>query len=392
MNLSIYEIITYISYIIAFIIYLFYGYKINDTTNPVHENTKYIYDFIFVLFTYLPFIVSLLWIFYNNSGDKYNLFILINIPLIMFLITPLIIFKDDVLTGDYSLGITSKDDYLDLNKYDKHGNLVGKISKDALLTQKRDAQREKDKIDSERNKLTGKQDEISQERKDRYDKISKNYKDKIDYYSDHFYDKDKDEYNFTGNNSYYYLIPGFTGILFTIIFYELFIKVKNIVSENENLHRTKVSLITIFSIAFGILCSFISYLLVKNYYQTKIDNITTDHINKLNKSGEDGIELYKIQMYNHRLGKLKSTPPNLKFLPDFILYIFYDDDKINEIQQKINKEQDKIDNSNKLSGDIKTNKERSSALGKIIDDINIKFRAAESEFNNRSDLRSGIYD
>ena len=42
MNLSIYEIITYISYIIAFIIYLFYGYKINDTANPVHENTKYI--------------------------------------------------------------------------------------------------------------------------------------------------------------------------------------------------------------------------------------------------------------------------------------------------------------------------------------------------------------
>ena len=49
MNLSIYEIITYISYSIAFIIYLFYSYKINDTSNPVHENTKYIYDFILVL-------------------------------------------------------------------------------------------------------------------------------------------------------------------------------------------------------------------------------------------------------------------------------------------------------------------------------------------------------
>ena len=76
MNLSIYEIITYASYIIAFIIYLFYGYKINDTINPVHKNTKYIYDFILVLFTYLPFIVSLSWIFYNNSGEKHKLFIL----------------------------------------------------------------------------------------------------------------------------------------------------------------------------------------------------------------------------------------------------------------------------------------------------------------------------
>lgn len=393
MNLSIYEIITYISYIIAFIIYLFYGYKINDTTDPVHQNTKYIYDFILVLFTYLPFIVSLLWIFYNNSGDKHKLFILINIPIIMFLITPFIIFKDDILTGDYSLGITSKDDYLDLNKYDKHGNLVGKISKDSLLSKREDAQREKDKLDSERNELTEKRDDISQERKDRYDKISQNYKDKIDYYSDHFYDKDKDEYNFTGNNLYYYLIPGFTGILFTIIFYELSIKFKNIVSENEkNLHKTKISFIIIISIALGILFSFCSYLLVRNYYQSKIDDITRDHINELKKSGEDGIEKYKIQMYNDRLKKLKSTPPNLKFLPDFILYIFYDDDKIKEINEKKNKEQNKIDNSTKLSKDIQTNKERSSALGKIIDDINIKFRAAESEFNNRNDLRSGIYD
>lgn len=393
MNLSIYEIITYISYTIASIIYLLYGYKINDTTNPVHQNTKYIYDFILVLFTYLPFIVSLSWIFYNNSGDKHKLFILINIPIIMFLITPLVIFKDDILVGDYSFGITSKDDYLDLNKYDKHGNLIGKISKDSLISQRADAQKEKDKLDSERNKLTEKQDDISQERKDRYNKISKNYKDKIDHYSDHFYDEDKGEYNLTGNNLYYYLIPGFTGILITIIFYKLSIKFKNIVSENENnWNKTKVSFITIFSIAFGILSSFISYLSVKDYYQSKIDDLTKDHIDELNKDGEDGIESYKKQMYQNRIDSLERTPKNLKFLPDFILHMLYDDDKIKELTQKKNNEQDKIDNSNNISRDIQTNKERSNSLGKIIDDINIKFSAAESEFNNRYDLRSGIYD
>ena len=191
MNLSIYEIITYTSYIISICIYSFYGYKINDYSNPVHTNTKYIYDFILVLFTYLPFILSLAWIFYRNIGFKYQYYILSNIFVILFIITPFIVFKDDILMTDYSLGITSKDDYLDINKYDKHGNLIGKISKDSLISQREDAQKDKDKLDSERNKLTDKQVDISQERKDRYNEISSNYKNKIDYYSDHFYDKDK---------------------------------------------------------------------------------------------------------------------------------------------------------------------------------------------------------
>ena len=145
MNFSIYEIITYFSYLLALIVYIFYGYKLNDYSEPVHEKTKYIYDFILILFTYIPFIVSLLWIFYNNSGIKYQFFIFINIFIIIFIITPLIIFKDNILMGDYSFGITNKDDYLDQNKYDKHGNLIGEkneLSKNELNIKKRAAESE----------------------------------------------------------------------------------------------------------------------------------------------------------------------------------------------------------------------------------------------------------
>ena len=47
MKLTFFEIISIISYLLYFIILLFYGYKLNIIYEPIHTNTKRIYSFIF---------------------------------------------------------------------------------------------------------------------------------------------------------------------------------------------------------------------------------------------------------------------------------------------------------------------------------------------------------
>ena len=316
MNLSIYEIITYFSYLLAFIVYLFYGYKINNFSEPVHEKTKYIYDFILILFTYVPYIVSLLWIFYNNSGIKYQLFIMINVFVIMFLITPMIVFKDDILTGEYSLGITDKDDYLDLNKYDKNGNLIGKIDKSDILSQREDAQKKKEEYDIEILKYKLENDSISEKEKNILKELEEKKDEKKEIKEEHV------------DSISIWIIVGLSTIPTGLIImhpYEKFGK-------------------------YELIIKIISWLII-----TSIIYKTTKYI----------------------------------FDSDYDTEIKEIDEIINEKnKQKVNTSTD----SDKKSEEIKENQDKSSAMQKIIDNINIKFRAAESEYNNRYDLKAGIYD
>lgn len=319
MNLSIYEIITYFSYLLALIVYFFYGYKLNNYSEPLHEKTKYIYDFILILFTYIPFIVSLLWIFYNNSGVKYQYFILINLFIIMFLITPLIVFKDIVLTGEYSLSVLHKDDFLDLNKYDKRGNLIGKLDKDDILSEKGDSERKKEEYEEEIKRLVKDNENISKKEKEKLEKLE-NKKTKLE--------KLKKEYE--DNN--------LTWIIFVILLIPLIIITFSYNYENSNSSDKIIKIISI------VINSLIIYYIIKNIVDYFYDT------NELEK-------------------------------------------KIEEIKKNINNKTDEFSkNESENSKNISENQEKISELDKIINNINIKFRAAESEYNNRYDLRSGIYD
>jgi len=124
MNFSIYQIITFFSYVVSFCVLMFYGYKLKETSNPVHTGTKNIYTGVLLSAIYVPFIGCLISIFDRGKGEKYQYYIILNILLIILIITPLILFKDKILLLNYLTPSYSRDDLIDSVEYDNEGNKV----------------------------------------------------------------------------------------------------------------------------------------------------------------------------------------------------------------------------------------------------------------------------
>uniref|UniRef100_A0A6C0BUY7 Uncharacterized protein n=1 Tax=viral metagenome TaxID=1070528 RepID=A0A6C0BUY7_9ZZZZ len=122
MKLSIYEIVLFFSYFLISIISLFYKYKISDYSNPINPKNKKLITYILLFLVYIPFIVCVLHIFYRDLGIQYTNYIIFN-TFIVLLLTPLIIYKDKILSyklpSTYEIG-----DLIDTSKYDSTGNLI----------------------------------------------------------------------------------------------------------------------------------------------------------------------------------------------------------------------------------------------------------------------------
>ena len=123
MKLSIYEIITGISYSIAFVVFLIYGYQLRDYSNPMHTNIKKIYTYFLFFIIYTPFICTILSIFYRKRVSQYNIYIISHSLIILFIISPMILFKDSILSMKFS-GSYYGSDLMDNIKYDSHGTCI----------------------------------------------------------------------------------------------------------------------------------------------------------------------------------------------------------------------------------------------------------------------------
>ena len=122
MKFSIYEIVTFLSYLIAFLIYIFYGYKLSDTANPIHITTKSKYTYALLFIIYVPFLCCALSILYRNRTRQYNIFILSHFMIILFILTPLVMFKDDIVSINLTSTYSHKD-LIDTVEYDNEGNV-----------------------------------------------------------------------------------------------------------------------------------------------------------------------------------------------------------------------------------------------------------------------------
>ena len=149
MELSIYEIVVIFSYFISACISLFYKYKISDISKPISPKNKKLITFILLFLVYFPFIVCILHIFYRDLGIQYTNYIIFN-TFIVLLLTPLIIFKDDVLSFRLFTPGYGIDDLIDTRRYDSMGNLIDE--KDDVDTIKDDAKKQKE-IDEQKDDL-----------------------------------------------------------------------------------------------------------------------------------------------------------------------------------------------------------------------------------------------
>jgi len=141
MELSIYEIVVFFSYFISVIISLFYKYKISDISKPITPKNRELITYILLFLIYIPFIISVLHIFYRDLGIQYTNYIILN-TFIVLLLTPIIIYKDKILSFRLFTPGYGIDDLIDTRGYDKDGNLID-LNVDAI---KKDA-KEKKEID-----------------------------------------------------------------------------------------------------------------------------------------------------------------------------------------------------------------------------------------------------
>jgi hypothetical protein len=159
MELSIYEIVVIFSYFISACISLFYKYKISDISKPISPKNKKLITFILLFLVYFPFIVCILHIFYRDLGIQYTNYIIFN-TFIVLLLTPLIIFKDDVLSFRLFTPGYGIDDLIDTRGYDKDGNRIN-LNVDDI---KSDIDKQKD-IDEQKGILTENETDIENNRK-----------------------------------------------------------------------------------------------------------------------------------------------------------------------------------------------------------------------------------
>jgi len=117
MKLTFFEIISIISYLLYFIILLFYGYKLNIIYEPIHTNTKRIYSFILFLTILVPIIINIYILNFKYSN------IFLNYGQLLFCSLLLIItyYKDDILIMKFD---TINNVYIDTIEYDNRGNKI----------------------------------------------------------------------------------------------------------------------------------------------------------------------------------------------------------------------------------------------------------------------------
>lgn len=109
---SIYQIISYISYFLTLCFYIFYGIKLRDYSDPISLKNRKNVNYILFILVYIPFIVNTGLIFYTKSSNNYSNYLIFNATIIIFLLTPMIIFKDNILRFTF-FDFTSADDYID---------------------------------------------------------------------------------------------------------------------------------------------------------------------------------------------------------------------------------------------------------------------------------------
>ena len=109
---SIYQIISYISYILTLCFYIFYGIKLRDYSDPISLKNRKNVNYILFILVYIPFIVNTSLIFYTKSSNNYSNYLIFNSTIIIFLLTPMIIFKDNILRFTF-FDFSSADDYID---------------------------------------------------------------------------------------------------------------------------------------------------------------------------------------------------------------------------------------------------------------------------------------
>lgn len=115
---------------IGILIYLYYNYKLSDNLNPLSNQLKTELSFTLFTFLYLPFILLILICFLTGQGRTNGKIIIIYFIWLLFIITPLIVFKENIsyfIWGKWdifhSTQQTTTEDWIDKRKYVK-GRLV----------------------------------------------------------------------------------------------------------------------------------------------------------------------------------------------------------------------------------------------------------------------------
>ena len=113
-NVSIYRIITYLSYLIFIGLYIYYGIKLTNYSNPFHTKDKNMISYALYITAYVPLFISVLSILYMNKLSTYKGFLIKNVLFIVFILTPVLVYRDSILSDDYIEDTPSASELVDL--------------------------------------------------------------------------------------------------------------------------------------------------------------------------------------------------------------------------------------------------------------------------------------
>ena len=113
-NVSIYRIITYLSYLIFIGLYIYYGIKLTNYSNPFHTKDKNMISYALYITAYVPLFISALSILYMNKLSTYKGFLIKNVLFIGFILTPVLVYRDSILSDDYIEDTPSASELVDL--------------------------------------------------------------------------------------------------------------------------------------------------------------------------------------------------------------------------------------------------------------------------------------
>ena len=101
MYLNIFEIINGLCYIFFIIVIIFYSYKLNNLSEPVHTNTKYLYSFILSLFIIIPVLSNSYLLYKKNLSINYKRLVQLQIIILSPIMFAINYYKDEIVTTNF---------------------------------------------------------------------------------------------------------------------------------------------------------------------------------------------------------------------------------------------------------------------------------------------------
>ena len=123
MYLNLFEIINGLCYIFFIIVIIFYSYKLNNFSEPVHTNTKYLYSFILSLFIIIPVLSNSYLLYKKNLSINYKRLVQLQIIILSPIMFAINYYKDEIVTTNFDSIYTSSD-LIDTIEYDNRGNQI----------------------------------------------------------------------------------------------------------------------------------------------------------------------------------------------------------------------------------------------------------------------------